>query len=229
MTDTPPKQPNNDTEHVMPGVEEPSSFAEPSESPVSESDTTEPSEESSSAEDVLLQQVLEYKATAQRAIADYRNLQRDTEERLRAMRKFSNEQLLVELCPLVDYFDSAFVAIPEEHKKAPWLQGVKHIQTYLMQILKNNGIERMTTIGQTFNPEFHESVGEEESDESEHTIIKELQAGFMLQGKAIRHARVVIAKARAAAASAVTVAPAAVTTPAVAETPTQVEAEPSNK
>jgi molecular chaperone GrpE len=136
---------------------------------------------------------------AQRATADYRNLQRDTEQRLSDMRKYSTEQLLVELCPLVDYFDSAFAVIPADQQTVPWLQGVKHIQTYLLQVLKNNGVERMPTVGQLFNPEWHESVGEEESDEPEHIIIKELQAGFTLQGKAIRHARVVIAKAKTAA------------------------------
>lgn len=226
MTDTPPKQSDDDAVNTVPpeATEPPNS----TDLPETSADTVV-TEESANAEDVLLQQVLEYKAVAQRATADYRNLQRDTEERLSAMRKFSTEQLLVELCPLVDYFDSAFVAIPEEHKKAPWLQGVKHIQTYLMQILKTNGVERMITVGQPFNPEFHESVGEEESDQPEHTIIKELQAGFTLQGKAIRPARVVIAKAKAAAAPTATVAPAAVATPEVAETPTQIAAEPSNK
>lgn len=198
MTDTPPKQLDDSAENAVP------------------SETELPN-----TEDVLLQQVLEYKAVAQRATADYRNLQRDTEERLSAMRKFSNQQLLVELCPLVDYFDSAFAAIPAEQQKVPWLQGVKHIQTYLMQILKANGVERMTTIGQLFNPELHESVGEEDCDQPEHTIIKELQAGFTLQGKAIRHARVVIAKAEAAAAPAATATPRA----EAVETPTQAAAD----
>lgn len=208
MNDTPPKIPSDDlNDDKTVGAE-----ATSNETVIAalEDDISAPVK--LETESVLLQQALEYKTAAQRATADYRNLQRDTEKRLSDMRKFSNEQLLVELCPLVDYFDSAFATIPEDQKTAPWLQGVKHIQTYLMQVLKNNDVERMQTIGQIFNPELHESVGEEASEQPEHTIIKELQAGFILQGKVIRHARVIIAKAGSAAV-----------TPTAAETPTQVE------
>lgn len=215
MNDTPPKQPTDNDVPITPPEEADTDEATTDEATTDEATTDEVTTDAAVAdaapngeadddmtepvkldtEAVLLQQALDYKAAAQRATADYRNLQRDTEQRLSDMRKFSNEQLLVELCPLVDYFDSAFAAIPEEQKSAAWVQGVKHIQTYLMQVLKNNNVERMTTVGQMFNPELHESVGEEESDQPEHTILKELQAGFTLQGKAIRHARVVIAKA----------------------------------
>lgn len=192
MKDTPPKFPSDIAEladALDPNLD---LAAEAAANPEAKSTATD-----SPTEDVLLQQVLEYKTVAQRATADYRNLQRDTEQRLSNMRKYSNEQLLVDICPLVDYFDSAFAAIPAEQLTEPWVQGVKHIQDYLMQIMKTNGVERMITVGQTFNPELHESVGEAESDQPEHTIIKELQAGFNLQGKVIRHARVIIAKAKA--------------------------------
>jgi len=209
MKDTQPLQPADNDLPVTPPDEATTSEATTDEAttdaattdavPNGESDDDMSEPVKLETEAVLLQQVLDYKAAAQRATADYRNLQRDTEQRLSDMRKFSNEQLLAELCPLVDYFDSAFAVIPEDQKSVAWVQGVKHIQTYLMQVLKTNGVERMTTVGQVFNPELHESVGEEESNQPEHTIIKELQAGFTLQGKAMRHARVVIAKASAAA------------------------------
>ncbi len=202
MNDTPPKDPLEAAEE---NLEE--AITE-DEAAVTEPTTDEPVP--FETESVLLQQALEYKAAAQRATADYRNLQRDTEQRISNMRKYSNEQLLVDFCPLVDYFDSAFAAIPPEQQKEPWVKGVKHIQDYLMQIMKTSGVERMVTVGQPFNPELHESVGEEESDQPEHTIIKELQAGFNLSGKVIRHARVIIAKAKADAAAA-------------DETPTQAE------
>lgn len=147
-------------------------------------------------ETALLQKVVEYKNMAMRATADYRNLQRETDQRLSDMRKFSTQQLLIELCPLVDYFDSAFAVIPADQATQGWIQGVRHIQDYLMQILRNHQVERMTTVGQPFNPELHESVSEEESTEPEHTIIKEVQAGWLMNGKVIRHARVIIAKTK---------------------------------
>lgn len=112
------------------------------------------------------------------------------------MRKFATEQLLQDLCPLVDYFDSAFQAIPAEQQSQPWIQGVKHIQSYLMQILKQYDVERMETVGKPFDPNLHEAVGEEESDQPDQTVVKESQAGFTLHNKVIRHAKVVVAKAK---------------------------------
>lgn len=145
-------------------------------------------------EETLLEKIVEYKNLALRATADYRNLQRESEQRLADMRKFATEDLLSELCPLIDYFDSAFIAIPEDQKKVGWVQGVHHIQDYLLNILRNHQVERMTTIGQPFNPTLHESVGAEVSDQPDHTILKEMQAGFMLNGKVIRPARVIISQ-----------------------------------
>lgn len=145
-------------------------------------------------ETVLLQQLAEYKQAAQRATADYRNLQRDTDQRLGDMRKYATEELLVELCPAIDYFDSAFTAIPEEQKSAAWVVGIKHIQDYILQVLKAHNVERMTTAGQLFNPEYHEAMGEEVSELPDQTIVKEIQAGFLMNGKVIRHAKVIISK-----------------------------------
>ena len=166
MTDTPPDQtPNTVTEDIA-----------------------------QESEEALLQKIVEYKNLAVRATADYRNLQRESEEKLQAMRQFANDQLLLELFPLVDYFDSALAAIPEDQKEQSWIQGIRHIQDYLMKILKDHDVERMNTLGQMFNPNIHEAVGEEPSDQPDQTIVREAQAGFTLHGKMIRPAKVIISK-----------------------------------
>lgn len=146
------------------------------------------------SEEALLQKIIEYKNLAVRATADYRNLQRESDQRVQNMRQFATDQLLTELCPLVDYFDSALAAVPDDQKEQSWIQGVRHIQDYLMKILKDNNVERMPTLGQQFNPNMHEAVGEEAADQPDQTIIREVQAGFTLHSKVIRHAKVIIAK-----------------------------------
>lgn len=146
------------------------------------------------SEEALLQKIVEYKNLAMRATADYRNLQRETDQKIQDMRKFANDQLLSELFPLVDYFDSALDAVPDEQKDQSWIQGIRHIQDYLMQILKNHEVERMQTLGQMFNPNIHEAVGEEASDQPDQTVVREAQAGFTLHGKMIRPAKVIISK-----------------------------------
>lgn len=145
-------------------------------------------------EEELLQKVMEYKAVAQRATADYRNLQRETEQRLKDMRQYATESVIVELCPLVDYFNSAFNAVPEAEQKSNWLQGMRHIQSYLMTILHNHSVDMIDAVGKPFDPKLHETVGEEDSDQPAHTVIKVSQPGFTLSDKVIRPAKVIVAK-----------------------------------
>ena len=148
------------------------------------------------SEEALLQKIVEYKNLAVRATADYRNLQRESDQRVQNIRQFATDQLLTELCPLVDYFDSALAAVPSDQTEQSWIQGVRHIQDYLMKILKDNNVERMQTIGQSFDPNLHEAVGEEESEQPDQTIVREVQAGFTLHSKVIRHAKVIISKVK---------------------------------
>ena len=155
---------------------------------------TPPAQVEELTEEVLLQKIVEYKNLAMRATADYRNLQRESEEKVQAMRMFANDQLLLEFFPLVDYFDSALAAVPDDHKDQNWIQGIRHIQDYLMKVLKDHEVERMSTLGQMFNPNIHEAVGEEASDQPDQTIVREAQAGFTMHGKMIRPAKVIISK-----------------------------------
>ncbi len=157
------------------------------------SDTSHKTAIDKMTEEELLQKVLEYKALAQRATADYRNLQRETEQRLKDMRQYASAGVITELCPLVDYFNSAFAAVPEAEQQSSWLQGMRHIQAYLMSILKNHNVELIEQTGIPFDANQHETVGEEASDQPDHSVVKISQPGFTLNGKVIRPAKVIVA------------------------------------
>ncbi len=145
-------------------------------------------------EEELLTKVIEYRDLSQRLAADYQNLQKDTEKRMTEFRKYSNEQLVLELAPVLDYFNSAFAAVPEEELNSGWMLGIKHIKDHFIKVLNENNIEIIETSNQTFDPELHEAVSEEDSQLPEDTIIKETQAGFKLQGRVIKPAKVVVSK-----------------------------------
>lgn len=144
-------------------------------------------------EEELLNKVLEYRALSQRLAADYQNLQKETEQRLFNGRKYAVEGLILQIAPLVDYFDSAFAAVSKEEMDSSWMQGIKHIQSHLLTVLKDNNVALVETVGKKFDPECHETVSEEDSDKKPHTIIKQIQAGFTLNGKVIKPAKVVVA------------------------------------
>ncbi len=145
-------------------------------------------------EEELLKKAIEYRDLSQRLAADYQNLQRDTDRRLADVRKYAVENLIMEIAPIVDYFDSAFAAVPEADRDSNWMKGIKYIQDHLMNVLKQNNVTLIETVGHDFDPNLHEAVGEEDSDAKPHSIIKQVQAGFTLNDKVIKHAKVITAK-----------------------------------
>jgi len=136
----------------------------------------------------------EYMAGWKRALADYQNLQKATQQQMDDFRKYANEDIIMQLLPLADYFQHAFDQIPEAEKNSPWLTGIKHIQSYFNKILQDNNITEIKALGEKTNPEVHEIVKEEASEQPEGIIIKVNQAGYKIEDKVIRPAKVTISK-----------------------------------
>lgn len=131
----------------------------------------------------------------QRAKADYANLKRETEGRMQDLIKYANTELLKELLPLVDYFKHALKNVPTEHKGEPWVEGIRHIQSKLEQVLAYYGVKELEVVGERFDPALHEAVGEVKNlGESSGTIVEEIKTGFMLHDKLLQAARVKVAK-----------------------------------
>jgi len=72
--------------------------------------------------------------------------------------------------------------------------GIKNIKSQLDSLLKNAGVEEISSVGVKFNPSLHEAVAHEELPEREDDeIIDELQKGYKLHDKVIRAAKVKVA------------------------------------
>jgi molecular chaperone GrpE len=144
----------------------------------------------------------EYKNDWQRALADYKNLQKETEQRRSEWAAMSKAMILEEFIPVYENFKTAFNHHPElsadneEHKQMKnWTDGIGYIMKQFGDILKNHGIEEIKTMGEKFDPRLHESVGEELVEGKESGIIvKELVGGYKLGGQIIKAAKVMVAK-----------------------------------
>lgn len=147
----------------------------------------------------------ELRAGWQRAVADYQNLQRDTETQKKDWAVWSELRVLEEFIPVYDNFKKAFAFIPTdasgqrpengEDKKWPnWAQGINYIMKQFGDILKAHQIEEIKTVGELLDTRLHESVGEEVNDAPEHTIIREVDGGYIMKGKVVKVAKVVVAK-----------------------------------
>lgn len=140
----------------------------------------------------------QYKSGWQRAQADYRNLLKETEAKRAELVRWSKQVILEEFIPVYDNFKKAFHnatftdASPEVTN---WQKGIEYIMKQFGAILKQHGVEEIKTVGEKFDPERHEALGEEHSDEfAEDIITKEIDAGYKMGDKIIKAAKVIVSK-----------------------------------
>ncbi|MFA7662372.1 MAG: nucleotide exchange factor GrpE [Patescibacteria group bacterium] len=138
-------------------------------------------------------QAEEYLAGWKRAKADYANLKKQTEENQFEIIKFANKNLILEILPIHNNFKYALSYIPADQLESDWVVGLKHIKNQLDEFLRKMGVEEIKTEGEKFDPNLHEAITQEKRDNlDEDTIIKELEAGYILSGQTVRPAKVIV-------------------------------------
>lgn len=136
----------------------------------------------------------------QRGKADLTNARRRHDEERLSIQQQANSRLLVQLLPIVDELDLAVnhldangQATPQEAVSESWVEGVRLIQRKLAVFLESQGVGRIESLGEPFNPELHEAVGmaQVEDSESGH-IVEVLRQGYRLHDRVIQVAQVVV-------------------------------------
>jgi molecular chaperone GrpE len=126
-----------------------------------------------------------------RALADYANFRKREEENKKELIKYANENLILEILPVLDNFQSAYKNLPKDLEKNNWVEGIKYVKSQFESLLKNMGIEEIKTAGEKFNPELHEAVEKVKIDDKKPDIVmSEVLKGYRLGGKIIRAAKV---------------------------------------
>lgn len=128
--------------------------------------------------------IIELEDQFKRAVADYRNLERRVDEERRETIKLANKDLIISLLPA---FDTLFLA-----GKYTQDQGVKLTIQRILEVLKENGIEKVATDNLQYNPETMECVEVVEGEKDK--VVEEMRPGFLLYGKLIRPAQVKVGK-----------------------------------
>ena len=145
--------------------------------------------------EALQRQVAEANDQYLRAVAEFENtrkrLQREKDEFL----KYAAEGLIRELLPVLDSLSQALVAVDKQSDPEAVVKGVHLIYRQLLGLLEKEGIKRIPTIGERFDPHLHEAVGHVPATDGqqEGTIVEEVQVGYTMNGKVIRPAMVKIA------------------------------------
>jgi molecular chaperone GrpE len=143
----------------------------------------------------------EYLERLQRLQADMENLQKITKRQIDMVTQQASAGLLMKLLPILDALHQAG-KVTETGDSLPAEEisvGLKMIFNQLMDILKGEGLEEITALGQALNPERHEVVSYIETDDvPENMIVEEVRRGYALRGKVIRPSLVVVSRRKTA-------------------------------
>lgn len=137
--------------------------------------------------------VAEHLAGWQKALADYQNLQKETDKRVSDLAKYLTSDIVLQLLPIFDNYRLALEHIPQKQRAESWSIGLEHIIKMWDTFLRDNQVEKIKTVKQEFNPQIHESIGQvEDKTIKDHIITEEKQAGYQLNNLVIRPAKVII-------------------------------------
>jgi len=132
-----------------------------------------------------------------RTTADFDNFKKRAAREKQDAIRYANEGLLEKLVPVLDNFDAALSAAQTSSADgAQSLQtGVAMIFQQLKKALTESGHEEVDATGQTFDPNLHEAVSQQEStDVPEGAVLQQLRKGYKLRDRLLRPATVVVAK-----------------------------------
>lgn len=122
--------------------------------------------------------------------ADFENFRKRSEKEKREYQSYALSEFMLELLPILDNFERA-LAHPDEGGGAEYRKGVELIHRQFRDLMEKKGLKAIETVGQVFDPNFHEAIlREERNDLPENTILAELQKGYFFRDKLLRPAMV---------------------------------------
>jgi len=144
------------------------------------------------AEDIeqLAQEVGQLTEALQRERADATNIRRRHDEQMAGLKTMVKANVVRELLPVIDNFNRALKHVPKELEKNDYIKGVQGVVKQFEETLGKMGVEKIKTVGQAFDPKYHEAVTMEEGEGVKEVVSEELQSGYKLGEDIIRHAMV---------------------------------------
>lgn len=138
----------------------------------------------------LEQKVAELTDALQRERADVINVRRRHEEQIAGLKTRLKANVVQDLLPVIDNFERALKHVPKELEGNDYIKGVQGVVKQFEKTLTDLGVERIKTVGEPFDPTYHEAVSAEEGDGTTEVVSEELQSGYKLGDEVIRHAMV---------------------------------------
>lgn len=127
-----------------------------------------------------------------RLMADFQNYKRRSEKEKADVYAYANEKIVVQLLDVIDNFERALDC--KDTAEKGFAEGMEMIFKQLKDVLKNSNVEEIEALGLDFDPNFHNAVMMEDTDEYESGKVSAvLQKGYTLNGRVIRASMVKVA------------------------------------
>jgi len=129
-----------------------------------------------------------------RSLADFENYKKQVEKEKEIFVQFLKADAIMKLLPIMSNWESAMKNIPETEKENEWIKGVIAIKEQLDEFFKKEGLEKVKTVGEKFDPNLHEAMLEEETDGEEGVVLEEFEPGYKIGERVIKYPKVKVSK-----------------------------------
>lgn len=156
----------------------------------------EPNQTEADAKIKLLESQLQtQKDQLLRTFAEFENYKKRNETEKANLITYGNESILKDLLPILDDFERSLSAFEKTTDIESIKTGVQMIFTNLTKVLDAKGVKKIECVGKKFDVNEHEALlhVDKEGTESD-TVVEEVQKGYTLNGRVIRHSKVLVSK-----------------------------------
>ncbi|MGB9677261.1 MAG: nucleotide exchange factor GrpE [Candidatus Ratteibacteria bacterium] len=130
-----------------------------------------------------------------RTLAEFDNYRKRVEKEKRDILKYGNENLILQLIPFDEIFESVLKQIDMTPSVDVIKKGLELLKKEFEKFLENLGVKKIIAKGEKFNPNFHEATGVIETDNFEDGIIvEEEKSGYIYNDRVIRPSMVKVAR-----------------------------------
>lgn len=153
----------------------------------------------------LQKQADSFKDQFLRKAAEFENYKRRTDADFANLVKNANEGLIVSLLPILNDFIRSLKAGAENKDYDAFYKGAELIHNKFSKILEMQGLVPFDSVGKPFDVEYHDALLQmPKEDVPPHTVIEEVERGYKLNDKVLRHAKVIVSAAPSSAEESAT-------------------------
>ncbi len=129
-----------------------------------------------------------------RLMAEFDNFKKRTQKEKADLMKFSNESLLRSILPILDNLERAIDHGKGSQNNTSLLEGLEITLRQFLNTLERFGVKPLSARGEVFDPEKHEAVSQQESEQEPNRVISEIEKGYIYQDRLLRPARVIVSR-----------------------------------